>query len=182
MTAAVSENSQEPRLGLPAMWTTLTVCDGVTVGGGRAGLMGLDEGEARELNAIAGVLEALALSVAPAFDAVAIAQLRMAADRFRWSYEDASSLAVADHDFHSRLVERCGDERLVATLAPVRDALYRWQTRLDPDPGEVARAAGEHEAIVDALADGDHVTAAQHVREHVAGGLPGLLGVLGGAP
>jgi DNA-binding GntR family transcriptional regulator len=91
-------------------------------------------------------------------------------------------LAVADHDFHSRLVERCGDERLVATLAPVRDALYRWQTRLDPDPGEVARAAGEHEAIVDALADGDHVTAAQHVREHVAGGLPGLLGVLGGAP
>jgi len=165
------------------MWTTtLTMCEGVTVGGGRRGLMGLDEGEARELNAIAGVLEALALSVAPAFDAVGIAELRMAGYRFRWSTEDASSLAVADHDFHSRLVERCGDERLLATLAPVRDALYRWQTRLQPDPEEVARAAGQHDAIIDALAAGDHVTASQLVREHVAGGLPGLLGVLAAAP
>jgi DNA-binding GntR family transcriptional regulator len=163
------------------MWTTLTVCEGMTVGGGRGELMGLDEGEARELNAIAGVLEALALSVTQGFDAVGIAELRMAGDRYRWS-EDASSLAVADHDFHSRLVERCGDERLVATLAPVREALYRWQTRLEPDPAEVARAAREHTAIVDALARGDHVTAAQLVREHVAGGLPGLLGVLGAAP
>jgi DNA-binding GntR family transcriptional regulator len=165
------------------MWTTtLTMCEGVTVSGRRGGLMGLDAGEARELNAIAGVLEALALSVAPAFDAVGIGELRMAGYRFRWSSEDASSLAVADHDFHSRLVERCGDERLIATLAPVRDALYRWQTRLEPDPAEVARAAGEHDAIVDALAAGDHVTAPQLVREHVAGGLPGLLGVLEAAP
>jgi DNA-binding GntR family transcriptional regulator len=165
------------------MWTTtLTMCEGVTVGGGRRGLMGLDEGEARELNAIAGVLEALALSVAPAFDAVGIAELRMAGYRFRWSTEDASSLAVADHDFHSRLAERCGDERLLATLAPVRDALYRWQTRLEPDPEEVARAAREHDAIIDALAAGDHVTGSQLVREHVAGGLPGLLGVLAAAP
>ena len=164
------------------MWTTLAVCEGMTVGGGRGELMGLDEGEARELNAIAGVLEALALSVTPAFDAVGIAELRMAGDRYRWSGEDASSLAVSDHDFHSRLVERCGDERLLATLAPVREALYRWQRRLEPDPGEVARAAREHTAIVDALARGDHVTAAQLVREHVAGGLPGLLGALGSAP
>jgi GntR family transcriptional regulator, transcriptional repressor for pyruvate dehydrogenase complex len=144
--------------------------------------MGLDEGEARELNAIAGVLEALALSVACGFDAVGIAQLRMANDRFRWSREDASSLAIADHDFHSRLVERCGDERLLATLGPVREALYRWQARLEPDPREVRRAAREHDAIVDALAGGDHVTAAQLVREHVAGGLPGLLDALAGQP
>jgi DNA-binding GntR family transcriptional regulator len=165
------------------MWTTtLTMCEGVTVDGGRRGLMGLDEGEARELNAIAGVLEALALSVEPAFDAVGIAELRMAGYHFRWSTDDASSLAVADHDFHSRLVERCGDERLLGTLAPVRDALYRWHTRLEPDPEEVARAAGEHDAIIDALAAGDHVTASQLVREHVAGGLPGLLGVLAAAP
>ena len=162
------------------MWTTLTVDEGVTVGGGRGELMGLEEDEARELNAIAGVLEALALSVAPAFDAVGIGQLRMAGMHFRWSAGDASSLAIADHDFHSRLVERCGDERLLDTLAPVREALYRWQIRLDPDPHEVARAAREHDAIVDALAGGDHVTAARLVREHVAGGLPGLLGALDG--
>ena len=140
--------------------------------------MGLDEGEARELNAIAGVLEALALSVAPAFDSPAIAQLRVASESFRYSGEDASSLAVADHDFHSRLVERCGDERLLATLAPVRAALYRWQAAITPVPAETARAADEHDAIVAALARGDHISAAQRVRKHVAGGLPGLLGAL----
>ena len=144
--------------------------------------MGLHEDEARELNAIAGVLEALALSVAPAFDAVGIGELRMANLRFRWSGADASSLAISDHDFHSRLVERCGDERVLETHGPVREALYRWQSRLEPDPGEVARAAHEHDAIVDALAAGDHVTAAERVREHVAGGLPGRLGALGAPP
>jgi GntR family transcriptional regulator, transcriptional repressor for pyruvate dehydrogenase complex len=160
------------------MWTTLTVFDGAGVASGRGASTGVDEGEARELNASAGVLEALALSVAPAFDAVGIAVLRSASERYRWSGEDASSLAIADHDFHSRLVERCGDERLLDMLGPVREALYHWQARVTPDPDEVARAADEHEAIVDALAAGDHVTAAQLVREHVAGGLPVLLGAV----
>jgi DNA-binding GntR family transcriptional regulator len=157
------------------MWTTLTWFDGTGVAGGRGASMGRDEGEARELNASAAVLEALALSVAPAFDAVGIAVLRMASERYRWSAEDAGSLAIADHDFHSRLVERCGDERLLATLEPIREALHRWQARVNPDPDKVARAADEHEAIVDALAAGDHLTAAQLVREHVVGGLPVLL-------
>jgi GntR family transcriptional regulator, transcriptional repressor for pyruvate dehydrogenase complex len=136
---------------------------------------GLDESETRELNAIAGVLEALAVRVAPAFDAMGIAELRAASVCFRWSGEDASSLAIADHDFHSRLVERCGDERLLRTLAPVRESLYRRQARLPPHPDDVARAADEHDAIVEALARGDHAAAAQRLRNHVAGGLPGLL-------
>jgi DNA-binding GntR family transcriptional regulator len=159
------------------MWTTtLTVCDGAAGGGRRPA--GVDEREARELNAIAGVLEALALRLSPAFDATEISELRIAGYRFRWSGHDAGSLAMADHDFHSRLVERCGDERLLATLGPVRDALYHWQARVGPDAGDVARAANEHAAIVDALADGDHDTAADLVREHVAGGLRGLLGAV----
>jgi DNA-binding GntR family transcriptional regulator len=162
------------------MWTTtLTVCDGAAGGGRR---MGVDEGEARELNAIAGVLESLALRLSPAFDAAEIFELRMAGYRFRWSADDAGSLAMADHDFHSRLVERCGDERLLEILGPVRDALYRWQTQLEPDADEVARSAHQHDAIVDALADGDHATAADLVRAHVAGGLRGLLDVVEPGP
>ena len=163
------------------MWTTTLMCQGATAGG-RGGLMQIDEGEGRELNAIAGVLEALALSLSATFDATGIAELRMAARRFRWSADDAGSLAVADHDFHSRLVERCEDEQVLATLGPVRDALYRWQTCLETDPAEVARAAREHDAIVDALAGRDHLTVSQRVREHVAGGLPVLLGALDVAP
>jgi DNA-binding GntR family transcriptional regulator len=164
------------------MWTTtLMACESVTAGG-RGEVTEIDEGEGRELNAIAGVLEALALRLSPTFDAAAIGELRMAGHRFRWSGDDASSLAVADHDFHSRLVEHCDDEQVLATLGPVRDALYRWQTRLEPDPAEVARAAREHDAIVDALSGRDHVTASQLVREHVAGGLPVLLGALDSGP
>ena len=144
--------------------------------------MEIDEGEGRELNAIAGVLEALALRLSPAFDATGIGELRLAAHRFRWSADDAGSLAVADHDFHSRLVERCEDEQVLATLGPVRDALYRWQTHLELDPADVAKAAREHDAIVDALSGRDHLTASQLVREHVAGGLPVLLGALDAAP
>jgi DNA-binding GntR family transcriptional regulator len=159
------------------MWTTtLTMCEGVA-GSGRGWMGELDEGEARELNAIASVLEALALRLSPAFDATAIAELRLAAERFRWSGADASSLAVADHDFHSRLAERCGDERLLGTLGPVREAIYRWQTQLPPDAEQIARVAREHDEIVDALACGDHATAAQLVREHVASGLRSLLAV-----
>ena len=157
------------------MWTTLTVWDGAQSGGGSVRAAGFDEGEARELNAIAAVLEALAVRVSPAFDRIGVAQLRAASACFRWSGEDAGSLAIADHDFHSRLVERCGDERLLGTLAPVRESLYRWQARMTPRPDEIARAADEHDAIVEALARGDHETAADRVREHVAGGLPGLL-------
>jgi DNA-binding GntR family transcriptional regulator len=164
------------------MWTTtLAVFEG-SGGGGRGRTEVPDEGEARELNAIAGVLEALALRLSPAFDPAEIAELRIAGHRYRWSGDDASSLAVADHDFHSRLVERCGDERLLGTLGPVRDALYHWQTQLEPDAAQVARAAREHDAIVDALADGDHAAAAELVREHVAGGLPVLLGAVEAQP
>jgi DNA-binding GntR family transcriptional regulator len=118
------------------------------------------------------------LRLSPAFDAREISELRIAGYRFRWSGDDAGSLAMADHDFHSRLVERCGDEQLLDTLGPVRDALYRWQTRVAPDRDEVARAAHEHDAIVDALADGDHDAAAELVRGHVADGLRELLGVV----
>ena len=160
---------------MPGVWTTLTAWDAVAVGGGSGPPAGLDEGEARELIAIAGMLEGLAVSVAPAFDAAAIAELRMASDCFRWCCEDPGSLAVADHDFHSRLVERCGDAQLLDSLAPVRESLYRWQACLSPSADEVARAADEHDAIVEALARGDHATAAQRVREHVAGGLPHLI-------
>jgi DNA-binding GntR family transcriptional regulator len=160
------------------MWTAVMVCESQGTGGRLEDLVGIDEAEARELYAIAGVLEGLAVGVAPAFDSWAIGELRMASEAFRLS-QDASSLAVADHDFHSRLVERCGDERLLETLAPVREALYRWQAALAPDPAETARAADEHDAIVEALARGDRAAAAQHIREHVAAGLPGLLGAVG---
>jgi DNA-binding GntR family transcriptional regulator len=155
------------------MCTTMTMRPAAQ-GAGFAVTAGIDGDEARELNAVAGILETLAIDRAPAFDAGAIEALRGANRAFRQS-GSAAAVAVADHDLHRGLSEPCGDERLLATLAPVRRGLYRLRTALAPDPGAVARAADEHDAIIDALESGDHATAAQRLREHVAGGLAGLL-------
>jgi DNA-binding GntR family transcriptional regulator len=158
------------------MWTTMRVRDEVAGGGCFELRKPLAEAEARELNAVAGILEALALSLAPPFDDDAIAELREANAKLRGiSGGGGSAVAVADHDFHRRLSEPCGDERLLATLAPVRRSIYRHAVAMAPAPGEVERAVADHDEIIDALADGDHGQAAQRLREHVAAGLSRLL-------
>jgi DNA-binding GntR family transcriptional regulator len=135
----------------------------------------LDEREAREINAAAGILEGLAVSLAAAFDAAQIDELRAANERFRLSAGDPRAIAVADHDLHRRLVEPCANERLLATLSPIRRSLLRWQTAAELDDAEVVVAASEHDAIIDLLAVGDHEAAAERLREHIAAGLPALL-------
>jgi DNA-binding GntR family transcriptional regulator len=111
------------------MWATMTVPNGTPVvrPGGPAGFdvrTGIDEGQARELNAVAGILEALALSLSPRFDDAAIAELRSVNERFRSHRDHGPALAVDDHDLHRRLCESCGDERLLGMLAPVRRAIH----------------------------------------------------------
>jgi DNA-binding GntR family transcriptional regulator len=135
----------------------------------------IDEREAREINASAAILEGLAVMLAPAFDAARIDGLRAANERFRTSAGEQHAVAVADHDLHRRLVEPCGNERLLRTLAPVRRALHRWQAAADVDDATIVVAASEHDAIIDLLALGDHEGAAQRLREHIAADLPALL-------
>lgn len=185
------------------MWTTMTVRDGMP--GGRCGAAArrggfelrtlLEESEARELNAVVGILEALAVSLAPPFDAATIAELREANVRLRKlagvagsasaprgasagadaTTPNAAAVAVADHDFHRRLADPCGDEQLLTTLAPVRRSIYHLAVSATPTAADVQRAAADHDAVVDALVAGDHAAAAQLLREHIAAGLSELL-------
>jgi DNA-binding GntR family transcriptional regulator len=135
----------------------------------------IEEREAREINASAGILEGLAVVLAPRYASARIDELRAANQRFRTSAGDPHAVAVADHDLHRRLVEPCGDERLLRTLAPVHRLLHRWQAAADVDDATVVVAASEHDSIIDMLALGDHEGAAQRLREHIAAGLPALL-------
>jgi DNA-binding GntR family transcriptional regulator len=135
----------------------------------------IEEREAREINASAGILEGLAVVLAPRYDPARIDELREANQRFRTSAGDPRAVAVADHDLHRRLVEPCADERLLRTLAPLRRLLHRWQAAADVDDATVVVAASEHDSIIDMLAIGDHEGAAQRLREHIAAGLPALL-------
>jgi DNA-binding GntR family transcriptional regulator len=147
------------------------MCTTMTVRPGSAA----DGAQAREINAIAGILGSLAIELAPPFDAAAVDELRAANRRFAQSGGDAVALAVADHELHRRLSEPCADERLLKTLASVRRSIYRWHLAVAPDPDDVERAAADHDAIIDALERGDHPAAAQELREHVAAGLSRLL-------
>jgi DNA-binding GntR family transcriptional regulator len=138
----------------------------------------LDEDEVRELNAQAAILESLAVRQAPAYDAPRRARLRAANAALRAAHEPVAA-AIADHEVHLRLVEASSDPALLAALRRVRAALRPLA------PGgaaahDVRRHADEHDAVIAALAAGDHARAAERLRRHVAGGLPELLAGVAG--
>ena len=85
-------------------------------------LVHLDEPAVRELNAVAAILESLAVRRAPAFDAARRARLRAANARLRRA-PDAVTAAIADCEVHALLVEPGADGEVLATLRPVRGAL-----------------------------------------------------------
>jgi DNA-binding GntR family transcriptional regulator len=137
----------------------------------------LDEDEVRELNAQAAILESLAVSRAPAYDAPRRARLRGANADLR-AARDPVTAAIADHEVHRRLVEPSSDPALLATLRPVRAALR--PLTVGGAARDVRRHADEHDAVIAALAAGDHARAAERLRRHVAGGLPALLAGVAG--
>jgi DNA-binding GntR family transcriptional regulator len=73
-----------------------------------------------------------------------------------------------DFDFHYRIVNGSGNQRLVEMLTgdlyyPVRVYRYKSSTQ----PGRATTALREHEGILAAIAGHDPVTAEQKMREHV---------------
>jgi DNA-binding GntR family transcriptional regulator len=141
-----------------------------------AGTASLDEASVRELNAVAAILESLAIRLAPPFDAARRAALRAANARLG-AAPDPVSAAIADREVHRRLVEPGADAVLLGTLRPAEAALQPLAAR--DDAGDVRRHAAEHDAIIDALAAGDVAAAAVRLRDHVAGRLPALLDAVG---
>jgi DNA-binding GntR family transcriptional regulator len=137
----------------------------------------LDEDEIRELNAQAAILESLAVRGAPAYDAPHRARLRAANAALRVA-RDPVTAAIADYEVHRRLVEASADPALLATLRPVRAALRTLA--VGSGARDVRRHAGEHDAVIAALAAGDHARAAERLRRHVVGGLPALLAGVAG--
>jgi DNA-binding GntR family transcriptional regulator len=80
-------------------------------------------------------------------------------------------------DFHARLTADCGDARLLAALRTVKRALLRYEQVYMLDPARIERSADQHDGIIAALERGDHVQAAQRVRENLTGGLSDLAAV-----
>ena len=130
--------------------------------------------EARRLYPSVVVLESLAVQTMPPLEAPALDALRGANDRFRASAGDPAAAIAADDDFHRALTASCGNEHLLAALAPVRRALLRYERVYMRVPARIERSVAQHDAIIAALARGDHARAAHLVRENLAHGLPDL--------
>jgi DNA-binding SARP family transcriptional activator len=134
--------------------------------------------EARELYPLAVALESIAVRQSPPLDASALDFMRDANARMRTALDDPSAASAADDDFHARLTADCGDTRLLAALRTVKQALLRYEQVYMLDASRIERSAAQHDAIIAALERGDHVQAAQRVRENLTGGLPDLAAVL----
>lgn len=132
----------------------------------------LDPAELRELIPSLLILEALAVRESPPFDAAAIAGLRASNQRLRDSAGDVTEGVLADDEFHRRLTAGCGNPRLLEVVDVVRQALVDYEREYLLSPERLARSVEEHEAIVAALEDGDHASAAECVRRNYTSGLP----------
>jgi DNA-binding FadR family transcriptional regulator len=112
------------------------------------------------------------------FDAAALHRLRVANAMFRGALDDPAAAIAADDDFHRRLAEGCGNPHLLAALRPIKRALLRYERIYMVEPARIEQSAAQHDAIIEALAHGDHALAAQRVRENLSGGLPALSSAL----
>lgn len=59
-------------------------------------------------------------------------------------------------------------------LLPIKRALLRYERVYMTDRTRIARSTAQHDAIIAALARGEHAEAAQLLRENLAHGLPDL--------
>jgi DNA-binding GntR family transcriptional regulator len=133
----------------------------------------LDPAELRELIPSLLILEGVAVRESPPFDPEGIAELRATNRRMRESADDPTVAAAADDEFHRRLTAGCTNAHLLEVVDLVRKALLRYERLYMVSPERLARSVDEHEAIVAALEHGDHVLAAERVRENFTSGLPG---------
>ena len=130
--------------------------------------------EARRLFPAAVVLESVAVRRAPRFDEPRLQALRDANASFRAGADDPASAIIADDEFHRRLTASCGNDELVAALAPIKRALLRYERVYMADPERVERSAAQHDAIIAALERGENAEAARLLQENLGRGLPDL--------
>jgi DNA-binding GntR family transcriptional regulator len=141
----------------------------------------LDSREVRELYPAVLVLEAVAVRDAPPYDDAALERMREANARLEAASE-AEAGARADDLFHQRLIEGCGNQRLLDVVRPLRQALMAYERVYFSTDERRSRSAAQHAAIIDALAAGDQERAAAMVRDNFTTALPELTAELDARP
>jgi DNA-binding GntR family transcriptional regulator len=135
----------------------------------------MSEIEVREGYPVVILLEGLAVRSTPGFPAESIARLR--AINAAMGSEGSDPLAAATHDweFHEELVRHCGNEQLLGTLRPLKRLLLRYEYHYMSAQDFVSRSVHQHDAIIEALENGDRERASALVEDNFRDSMPGIL-------
>jgi DNA-binding GntR family transcriptional regulator len=136
----------------------------------------LDEAWLREAYPIALLLEGLAVRSARRFEEPDLQRLRtINAELRELGPRDARLAAERDFDFHDVLVAQSENERLVATVRPMKRMLVRYECAAMADEGVPLASASMHERIIERLEAGDQEGAARAVEDNYRQAFPGIL-------
>jgi DNA-binding GntR family transcriptional regulator len=135
----------------------------------------MSEIEVREGYPVVILLEGLAVRSTPEFPGESIARLR--AINAAMAEEGSDALAAATHDweFHEELVRHCGNEQLLSTLRPLKRLMLRYEYHYMSARDFVSRSVHQHDAIIEALEQGDRERASALVEDNFRDSMPGIL-------
>jgi DNA-binding GntR family transcriptional regulator len=119
----------------------------------------LSSQEVRELYPIGRELDLLALRTTRHYSAATIRELTRLNRSFLKARKDPEHARVIDTLFHNLLIETCPNRRLLATLAPIKAAIERYERLYMSDERDVARSAEHHKNVIEAL-EADDIEAA----------------------
>ena len=126
----------------------------------------------REIYDVIIALEAMAaelLAGRPEVDrAAGVTELARANGAMRQALErdDLTAWAAADDLFHRTLIERSGNGRIARIAGTIMDQSHRARMLTLRMRAKPTRSVEQHQAIIDAIAEGDAARARRHARDH----------------
>jgi DNA-binding GntR family transcriptional regulator len=120
----------------------------------------LDPAELREVGALLGSLESLALRLSPEPSAERLERLRELDRRLEQTRGDAAHCLDLEDEWHRVLLEACPNRRLLELIASLRQVPRRYLAAYMRDAGRLSLSTIPHAKILHALSDAGRDSAA----------------------
>ncbi len=114
----------------------------------------LDPAEIREVGAILGALEALALRLSPPASPARLDRLREIDRRLDRTRGDVSACLDLEDEWHRVLLEECPNRRLIDLITALRQVPRRYLAAYLRDAGTISLSTQPHAKILHALSSG----------------------------